>query len=162
NKDIAPNLARQQQVFADVRSAAGYVIARELDALLAQRAAPATDAAPARRMRWPFGLGGARPHPAARESAEERDQGILRGWARRAPTAESRLDRACLHALGTIGTAIAARRGRLFADKDLITDLTLTLVCNDFASERIGETIAPFIREGARREGFQLLSRQER
>lgn len=160
NKDIAPNLARLQQVFADVRSAADGVIAREFDALLAQRAAPASNAPP-RRTRWPFSLGGART-PSSRESAEECEQRFLRDWARRAHSAESRLDRACLRALGTVATAIAARRGRLFADKTLITDLALTFVCNDFASERIGEAIAPFIGEGARREGFRLLSRQER
>ena len=158
-KDIAPRIDELKQVYEAVRREAAVVIARELDALFAQHGKPANDAAPPRR--WALGLGRRKPPP-ARESAEEREQRTLREWARRARDAASRLDRACLRALGTVATAIAARRGRLFADKDMITDLALTLVCNDFASESIGDAVAPFIRAGARREGYRLLSRQER
>ncbi|MBV9556670.1 MAG: hypothetical protein JO254_06290, partial [Pseudolabrys sp.] len=41
-------------------------------------------------------------------------------------------------------------------------DPAVTLVCNDFASEAIGDAIAPLIRQAAVREGYLLLSPQER
>jgi len=154
NKDIAPHLDGLRQAYTTVRREAAAVIARELDALFARREAPQP---PPRR--WAFGRG---KRPSSPETAEEREQRTLRDWARRAQSADSRLARACLRALGTVATAIAARRGRLFADTALITDLALTLVCNDFASESIGERIAPFIRDAALREGYRMLSAQER
>ncbi|HUI96109.1 MAG TPA: hypothetical protein VLX44_10175 [Xanthobacteraceae bacterium] len=156
NKDIAAHLGDLKQVYATVRREAAAVIARELDALSARRDAPQS-AAP---RRWGLRGRGARPLP--RETAEEREQRTLRDWVRGAQSADSRLARACLRALGTVATAIAARRGRLFADTALITDLALTLVCNDFASESIGEALAPFIRDAALREGYRMLSAQER
>jgi hypothetical protein len=64
--------------------------------------------------------------------------------------------------LSRIATAVTARRGRLFADKELLTDLAVRLVCNDFGSEAIGEAIAPLIQEAALREGYRPLSAQER
>jgi len=68
----------------------------------------------------------------------------------------------CFRALSRIATAVTARRGRLFADKELLTDLAVRLVCNDFGSEAIGDAIAPLIQEAAVREGYRSLSAQER
>jgi hypothetical protein len=64
--------------------------------------------------------------------------------------------------LSRIATAVTARRGRLFADRDLLTDLAVRLVCNDFGSEAIGDAIAPFIHDAALREGYRPLPPQPR
>ena len=73
-----------------------------------------------------------------------------------------RLEAACLHALSRIATAITAARGRLPADKDLLAELAVTLVCNEHGSEVIGEAIDPFFQEAVSREGFRPLPPQER
>ena len=52
--------------------------------------------------------------------------------------------------------------GRLLADKELLTDLAVRLVCNGFGSEAIGDAIAPLIQKAALREGYRPLSPQER
>ena len=55
-----------------------------------------------------------------------------------------------------------ARRGRLLASKDLLTELAVTRVCNDYGSEVIGDAIEPFIQQAVSREGYQPLPPQER
>jgi hypothetical protein len=44
----------------------------------------------------------------------------------------------------------------------LLTELAVTLVCNDYGSEVVGEAIDPFFQEAVSREGFQPLPPQER
>lgn len=157
---IGPRLATLQQAFDEVRSAASLVIAREVASLFAVRRAPAAASGRARRARWSLGL--ARRKPEAMESAEERERRMIAGWSRRAQTAEDRLDRSCFGALNRIATAIVARRGRLFADEELLTDLALTLVCNDRGSEVLGDGLVPLIAEAVVREGYRPLSPQDR
>ncbi len=54
----------------------------------------------------------------------------------------------------------SAKRGRLYGDTDLLTELAVTLVCNDYGSEVIGEAIQPIFQEAAAREGYRLLPPQ--
>jgi hypothetical protein len=157
---IAPRLADLQQAFEEVRSAATLVIAREVTSLFAVRRAPPAASGGPRRARWPLGL--ARRKPEAMESAEEREQRTIAEWSRRAQTAEDPLDRSCFGALNRMATAIVARRGRLIADERLLTDLALTLVCNDLGSEVLGDALAPLIAEAVAREGYRPLSPQDR
>ena len=157
---IAPRLEPLQQAFDEVRSAATLVIAREVASLFAVRRAPAAASGGARRARWPLALAPRKPE--AMESAEEREQRTIAEWSRRSQTAEDRLDRSCFGALNRIATAIVARRGRLIADERLLTDLALTLVCNDLGSEVLGDALAPLIAEAVAREGYRPLSPQDR
>jgi len=64
--------------------------------------------------------------------------------------------------LNRIATGVMSRRGRLFGDNALLTELAVTLVCNDYGSEVIGDAIVPFIQEAVAREGYRPLSRQEK
>src|SRR5262249_17904889 len=100
------------------------------------------------------------PLPPA-ESAEDRERRILAEWSTKIEKAD-RLEAACLHALGRIATAIIAHQGRLPASKRLLTELAVTLVCNDYGSELIGEAIDPFFQEAVAREGLKPLPPQER
>jgi hypothetical protein len=43
-----------------------------------------------------------------------------------------------------------------------VTTLAVTLLCNDFGSEVIGEAILPFIQEAVACKGYRFLSRQEK
>jgi hypothetical protein len=160
--DIAPHLDDLKQVLEKVRSAAAVVVARELSNLFSLRLEPAADSDQARRTRWSFGFAARKRPPEPRETAEQRERRTILDWSHKAQTADDRLEQSCFRALSRIATAITARRGRLFPDRELLTDLAVRLVCNDFGSEAIGDAIAPFIRDAALREGYRPLSPQER
>jgi hypothetical protein len=163
DKHIAPHRAHVTERFERMRSAALALIAQELETSLYARARPADEADRRRRRRWTFRFAKPkqRPLPPA-ESAEERERRILVEWSRRAEAADDRLEAACLHALSRIATAVIVQRGRLLASKDLLTELALTLVCNDYGSELIGEAIEPFFAEAVLHDGYQPLPSQER
>jgi hypothetical protein len=161
-KDIAFHVADLKRVFEEVRSAAAGIIARELANLFAARPKPEAGPKQTSRARWPFGFAARKRESRIRETAEQRERRTILEWSNRAPAADSRLEQSCLRALSTIATAIMARRGRLLATKELLGDLAVRLVCNDFGSESIGDAIAPLIEQAAVREGYLLLSPQER
>ena len=162
DKHIAPHLDDLKRLFEEARSAASVVIAQELSNLFSLRLEPPGDADRTSGRRWPFGLAGRKRQPRPQETAEQRERRIILEWSKKAQAADNRLDRSCFRALSRIATAITARRGTLFADKQLLTDLAVRLVCNDSGSEAIGEAIAPLIKEAALREGYRPLSPQER
>ena len=153
NKYIDPRLDDLKCLFEEKRSAASVVIARELSNLFSLRAEPAGDADQTSGTRWPFGLANKKRRPRPQETAEQRERRIILDWSKKAQAADNRLDRLCFRALSRIATAVTARRGRLFADKELLTDLAVRLVCNDFGSEAIGE------RSEERRVGKECRSR---
>jgi hypothetical protein len=160
-KDIAPHAGELHARFADVRAKASAFIAQELARLSAPAPLPAREPDGAARPRWSFGLARRKPSPAPRESAEQREQRILNDWSEQAEREGGRLAQSCFRALSTTATAIVARRGRLFADHKVFGELSVTLVCNDFNSEAIGDAMAPFIAQAAPREGYRPLSAQE-
>src|SRR5712672_1527156 len=162
NKYIHPRLDDLRHLFEEKRRAASVVIGRELSNLFTLRAKPAGDAYQTGGTRWPFGLANKKRRPRPQETADQRERRIILDWSKKAQAADNRLDRLCFRALSRIATAVTARRGRLFADKELLTDLAVRLVCNDFGSEAIGDAIAPLIQEAAVREGYRSLSAQER
>src|SRR5262252_5836472 len=61
-----------------------------------------------------------------------------------------------------VATAVISQRGRLLGDNELLKELAVTLLCNDFGSEVIGEAILPFIQEAIACEGYRFLPRQEK
>jgi hypothetical protein len=156
-RDIAPHVDELKHVFNRVRSAASVFIARELSNLFSLRLKPAADTEQTSRARSWFGFAAQKRPSRPRETAEQRERRIILEWSNKTP-ADSRLDQSCLRALSTLATAITARRGRLLADKELLADLAVRLVCNDFGSE----AIAPLIKEAALREGYRPLSPQDR
>ena len=81
---------------------------------------------------------------AAIETAVGRDRRIVSEWRKKSGSAGNRLEQACFDALHRIATAVMSRRGRLFGDNALLTELAVTLVCNDYGSEVIGDAIVPY------------------
>ncbi len=160
---IAPHRDELIGLFERTRRDVAAFIARALETRGDPAVGPASGADPQDRRRWTFGLGKtkARPLPSA-ESVEERERRIPAEWSAKARATGNQLEAACLRALGRIATAVTARRGRLPADKDLLGELAVTLVCNEYGSEVIGEAIGPFIQEAVSREGYRPLPPQER
>ncbi len=96
------------------------------------------------------------------ETPAERDRRIVSDWRKKSGKAGNRLEQACFDALCRIATAVMSRRGRLFGDNALLTELAVTLVCNDYGSEVIGDAILPYFQEAVAREGFRPLPPQEK
>jgi hypothetical protein len=160
---IAPHRAELAQLFERTRRAASALIARELETSLCARVDPATGADRGGRSRLLSWLGRAMQHASAPvQSAEARERRIQAQWSARARRSNDRLEAACLYALSRIATAVMAQRGRLPASRELLAELAVTLVCNDYGSEVIGEAIEPFIQEAVLREGYRPLPPQER
>ncbi|HEY4920847.1 MAG TPA: hypothetical protein VII40_12145 [Xanthobacteraceae bacterium] len=160
DKHVAPHADELEQRFAQVRGEAAAFVARQLASLAGSQPAPAAVAGDPGRRRW-FGLTRRSRQAVPTESAEQRERRIILEWSTQAESAASRLEQSCFRALSTIATAITARRGRLFADRALLTDLAVMQVANDFGSEAIGDAMAAFIDEATRREGFRPLSAQQ-
>ena len=158
---IAPRRGALIEAYERVTRAATEKIEQELSAAFASDAKPADANNEGKPKRGLFGFG--KPKEAPRtttESPEARDRRIAADWLKKAETTDDPLDEACFHALGTVATAIIAKRGRLYSDRKLLTELAVILVSNDYGSEVIGDAIRPFIQEAAAKEGYRLLPPQ--
>jgi len=149
DQHITPHRAQLTELLERLRSSALALIAQEVETYLSRRPPPATHADREARGRWPFQFGKPKKQPLLpAESAEQRERRIVSEWSKKAERSDDRLKEACFHALSRIATAIMARRGRLLVSKDLLSELAVTLVCNDHGSVFICEAIEPL---------FQLL-----
>jgi hypothetical protein len=162
NRYIAPHRTELTQIFERLKSEASVKIERELAKAFA---APKPAVGPDREswLRRLFAVHTPTKRPVApAETAVERDRRIVSEWRRKSEMAVNRLDEACFDALNRIATAVMSKRGRLFGDNALLTELAVTLVCNEYGSEVIGDAIAPFVQEAVERESYRPLPRQEK
>ncbi len=156
---IAPHREEIIRAFEQARRAASETIAHELSKL--SPAGSAGAAVEPSRWRRLFNLGPPRkPPPVSGETVDARERRIVAEWRAKSETTDNRMDAACFRGLSTIATAVMSRRGRLFGDKALLTELAVTSVCNDYGSEVIGEAIEPYFQQAAAREGYRLLPAQ--
>jgi hypothetical protein len=162
NRFIAPHREHLARIFEQLKREASTIIALELDAALAPPK-PAVEAERPDHWRRLFVFKRSRtlsPRPA--ETIAERDQRIVSAWRDQSQQTDDRLRASCFAALLRVATAVIARRGRLLGDNALLEELAVTLVCNDFGSELIGEAVFPFVQEAVAREGFRFLPRQQK
>src|SRR5262249_60240093 len=78
-------------------------------------------------------------------------------WQKKAQNTEVGLEEACFAALYKVATAVVSQHGRLFGDNALLSELAVTLVCNDYGSKVIGDAILPFVQEAIASEGYRAL-----
>lgn len=161
DKYVMPHRDEMVAAYERVRQAATEKIAQELATAFPHAAKPAAAGGDKTPKRGFLGFGKPKGKPAvAAESPDARDRRIAAEWHQKAKTADNSLDESCLWALGAIATAIISKRGRLYGDRKLLTELAVALVCNDYGSEIIGDAIQPYLREAAAREGYRLLPPQ--
>jgi hypothetical protein len=162
NRYIAPHRAQLAQIFEQLKREASAKIERELAKAFAAPKPP-VEAERESWLRRLFAVERPTKRPSQpMETAVERDRRIVSEWRKKSETADNRLDEACFDALNRIATAVMARHGRLFGDNALLTELAVTLVCNDYGSEVISDAIDPFFQEAVSREGYRPLPRQEK
>ena len=161
NRFIVPHLRDLARVFEQLKHNASVIIAAEL-ANAFQPKIPVT-ADESGHSRWLFGFNKPKKSPAPpSETVAESDQRIVSAWLVQSHKTGDRLQASCCAALHRVATAIISRHGRLLGDQALPGELALTLLCNDFGSEAIGEAILPFVQEAVAREGYRFLPRQEK
>ena len=94
------------------------------------------------------------------ETPADRDRRIVADWQKRSKSTGNKLDKACFTALSSIATGVMSRRGRLVGDHALLTELAVTLVCNGFGSQVIGDATASCVDEAIACEGYRALPNQ--
>jgi hypothetical protein len=159
NRYIAPHREEIAGVFEELKNKASAIVERELSHALDRNKTATKQPAD---QRWLFSSAKSQKPSQPSESVAERDLRIGSEWLQKAHTTKDRLEAACFAALHKVGTAIIGRHGRFLGDKALLEGLAVTLLCNDFGSEVIGETIQPFVQDAAASEGFQFLPRQDK
>src|SRR5262249_33147764 len=148
---IAPHREELVAVFEEFKNKASAIVQRELSQALSQTKTATKQPADQRRA---FSFAQSQKPTQPPPPASERDLRISSEWLKKAHTSEDRLEAACFAALHKVGTAVIGRHGRLLGDEALLKGLAVTLLCNDFGGEVIGETIQPFVQDAAASEGF--------
>ena len=105
------------------------------------------------------GARGARPDPDPSERASERAG--ERSTERSRGAHEEAIRRACLRALLRTVDAIVSRRGRLFADRELIGRVALGLASNAHGAALVAERVRPILARGVEHEGYRWLPPRE-
>lgn len=98
---------------------------------------------------------------AVQQTTEERHQTLLKAWQAMAQTAGTVFECKVFAGLTKVTNAITAHQGHpVVGDAALLSALAIPLICNDYASEVIGNEIEPFIRQAIIEEGYNLLPPQ--
>ena len=162
NQFIAPHREELARVFEELKQKASDIIERELTNLSAQPKMTAVSNQ-AGHSRWLFAFKKS-PRATSRplETSVQRDQRIISEWRQKADKTDDRLKASCFAALHKVATAVVSQRGRLLGHKDLLSELAVTLLSNDFGSEVVGEAILPFVQEAVAHEGYRPLPRQKK
>jgi len=162
NQFIVPHRDELARVFEQLKQKASDIVERELTSLSARPKTTVVGDQPG-HSRWLFAFNKSSPEPSqSLETVVQGDQRVISEWRQKAQKTDDRLNAACFTALHRVATAVISQRGQLLGDKDLLRELAVTLLCNDFGSEVIGEAILPFVQEAVASEGYRLLPRQEK
>jgi len=157
---IEPRSAAIESAYDAVRRRLRELVDSELSSLYPRPEPVRTASGRASVMRAIFRSRRARTAvPVSAETAVER---ILLDWERRAHESSDALHKAAYRALTKVVSALLVRHGELWANRELVAAIAVDIACNDFGADEIGRLIAPWLIEGAVREGYTLLPPQQR
>jgi hypothetical protein len=161
NRFIAPHREELAHVFDELKHKASVIITGELENTSAQQGPVRVDHRG--HSRWLFAFNKPRKmSPQPLETVADRDQRMVSAWQAKSQKTNDRLEAACFAALHRVATAVISQHGRLLGDNALLRELALTLLCNDFGSEVIGEAILPLVQEAVACGGYRFLPRQQK
>ncbi len=160
SKYIDPRMDEVRQLHAGLRHQVCRFLDRELEACFR----PPFRSAPAPARRGPLarlGFAGKRgPAEACTESPEERDQRVVMEWSEKAAASGTEVERRIYQALGRVASSVSRKHGRLIGGPDLLAELAIPLVCNDYGSEIIGSHIEQYIHHAVLEEGYTFVPPQ--
>ncbi|MGR3341693.1 MAG: hypothetical protein ACU0DI_00410, partial [Paracoccaceae bacterium] len=85
----------------------------------------------------------------------------LARWQAELQRQDDPFQKACLRSLIAVVGRIVGQRGRLMADRDMITQFALNIFCNTFGSQKVGELIDPIIADAVGAEKYRFLPAQK-
>ncbi|OHC64289.1 MAG: hypothetical protein A2040_19715 [Rhodocyclales bacterium GWA2_65_19] len=151
---VAPQMAEIEQTYAELGQRADVLVRR----ILAETLFAPPEPPPPRG--W-FGRWRRQARPgAAPESAAEREYRIVAAYKTLGLDAADPLRRAVFKSLYRVLGALAGRRGRLGADRELLAKLVVRHVCNSQGSQAIGHIIAPLVDAAIARQGYVRVATQ--
>ncbi|MCM2287384.1 MAG: zeta toxin family protein [Sulfuritalea sp.] len=153
---VAPQLERIEHAYAELGRRADALVREILAETLFSPPAPV-----AARQGW-FGRWRAPEPPAAPESVTEREYRIVAEYKTQGLAAADPLRRAVFKSLYRVLGAMAGKRGRLGADRDLLATLVARHVCNSQGSQLIGQLIAPLVDAAIEREAYARVATREK
>jgi len=148
---------RYEQLEEQIQAQANQILSDSLFAKAETNKKPESGFSLARLL----GIGNKKAMKRPSESAVMRNQRLQAEWTDKARTENEPLLRAVYEALSKVANAINIKHGRLIGDKTLLTNLVSGFACNEYASELIGEMIAPCIQRAAEKEGYRILPTQK-
>jgi hypothetical protein len=160
-RHILPNLQSLIDVDAEARVRLAAAVNAAFDAVVPGLAAKPTDAE-----RAP-------PKLFARRGAARKPQGVaalVRSWGpqqvdaliRMAAAPTDPLQEVACRALSRVMSALFSTQGCTWGGRELILSIANGIAGNAYCSDCIGAALEPLLRQGAIREGYGLLPRQER
>ncbi|PCI05232.1 MAG: hypothetical protein COB78_01040 [Hyphomicrobiales bacterium] len=157
---VKPQMAVVSAVYDSVRNEAESFIDQQLSALIFKR----VQKEPAKERTSFFSrlFGGSSSKKNTSTITELPEIEAIELWQEQLKTCENPLEKACLSGLIKIVGSITGHRGRIIADKELITRLAANLVCNNYGSEKIGEALAPMMAKAIAAEKYRPLPVQEK
>lgn len=151
---VFPHLDRIEQAYAELSQRAAALVSQILAETLFPPLAPAA-------VRGWFGRWRRDKRPSAPfEPAAEREYRIVAGYKTLGLGTDDPLRRAVYRSLYRVLGAIAGKRGRLGADRDLLAKLVARHVCNSQGSQLIGQMIAPWVVAAIDAEGCVRVATQ--
>lgn len=157
---IEPEMPTLCEKYAELAQQVEEAVDNELATSLFAPAAPETKRDSGFSLSRLFGRAGQNRKSAPVESPQQRDQRQLCQWEDAMNSADDRFDAAVLGGLVESTRAIFIKHGRLLGDRELLTRVTSGIVCNSYASEILGEAIAPLVEDAIDAEGFFRLPPQ--
>ncbi|MEQ1650396.1 MAG: hypothetical protein ABL898_17600 [Hyphomicrobiaceae bacterium] len=159
---IRPHMTEIAAFHGDVVARAEVFFATELAALQVPMQTASSDS---RRLSlWARLVGGGQREAARSPARAASDIGLdaLTAWHEKAGLAEMPFEMACYDALYRAGGALFNRRGRIGNDPSTLVALATTFVANGYGSQRVGEVVDPYFRDGAAQLGFRFLPTQDK
>ena len=92
----------------------------------------------------------------------EREEERLQRLAARTESSEHPLRSAACRSLTRVVSAVRAKHGRIWGDRQLLASLATDLACNDYGSMVIGQLIDPYMHAACEREHYRLVPAQNR
>ena len=151
---VVPHMGEIEQAYAELSQRAAALVSQ----ILAETLFPPP--APAAARGW-FGRWRREKRPGAvPESMAEREYRIVAGYKTLGLGTDDPLRRAAYRSIYRVLGAIAGKRGRLGADRDLLAKLVARHVCNSQGSQLIGQMIAPWVVAAIDAEGYVRVATQ--
>ncbi len=161
---VSPLMQEVVAAYSTVRKELAALVDEELAARIFATATPLAASAMPRRAGF-LGLFRSRvPQEPNAPAAAAAPEDAIAAWrsASHGAAGSDRMRSAACRALARVVGSLVGRHGAVWGTRELIGALATDLACNELGSEEIGRLIAPWVVDGASKEGYELLPAQAR